>query len=445
MVREGKTHSDIESDEEFAEITSDELSSFYFKDNRVFLDALKLELSKKRLDRIDKMLRVPMLRVFSMSDAVFTIVIEAFKWMPMVECLEVLRITYDRSRIVVQRATQKFMVKQAMLFEDDNSLDKLRELLGTLFVNQVVEEEQKWLRPRSELLSASLRGDLAEVQRLLAAGKGTWLDETFRVNAYLDLQLDAITAAAELGHSTIVNTLLASSIKLARLLVLGYKDHEGVWSIACRRSDLAMASSMLSVIDITRCCLRQVAECLKGTPEFFRRVLLLIRARFDEAGRKIKPEWLTNMLNYAIKQRKRHHVAILLNEIDQDRSAFDEYPWKMQTILHSRSAAILRDVLIRYPEAPAKIADCDPLLAIQDYHWPAGAHLLLEAGAKIQGTIPPNFVEFLSLSLEERSRSVARKHVKVPLSRNVDRLPLPTKVKRQFLYKRSETLSNELS
>ena len=445
MAREGKTHSDIESDEEFAEITSDELSWFYFKYNSVFLDALKLELSKKRLDRIDKMLRVPMCQAFSMSDAVITIVIEAFKWMPMVECLEVLRITYDRSRIAVQRATQKFMVKQAMLYEDDNSLDKLRELLGTLFVNQVVEEEQKWLRPRSQLLSASLRGDLVEVQRLLATGEMTWVDETFRVNADWNLQLDAITAAAELGHTAVVNTLLARSNKPSQSLVLGYDNHEGVWSIACRRSDLAMASSVLSLIDIT-CYLRQVAECLKGTPEFLRRVLLLMRARFDEAGCKIKPDWLINMLNDAIKQRKRHHVAILLNEIDQDRSAFDEYPWKMKAILRSRSAAILRDVLIRYPEAPAKIADCDPLRAIQVYHWPAGAHLLLEAGAKIQGTIPPKFVEFLSLSLEERSRSVARKHVKDPLSRNVDCLPLPTQVKRQFLYQRwIEALSNELS
>ena len=274
----------------------------------------------------------------------------------------------------------------------------------------------------------------------------TWLDEPFRVNADRDLQLDAITAAAELGHTAIVNTLLASSTKPSRRLVLGYDDHEGVWSIACRRSDLAMASSMLSLIDITGCYLREVSESLRGTPKFLRGVLPLIRARFGEACRKFNPLWLRHMLNYAIIQRKRQHVAILLDEIDENRSAFDECPCEMQTILRSRSAAILRDVLIRYPKAPAKIADCDPLLAIQEYHWPAGACLLVEAGAQIQGNIPPKFVELLSLSLEEKSRIVARRHMKLPLSRNVDLLPLPRQVKRQFLYKLwSETLSNQES
>ena len=337
MAREEKTHSDIESDEEFAEMTSDELSSFYFGDKRVFRAALKLQLSRKRLDRIDKMLRVVSFGG-SMGKALKTIVIEAFKWMPMVECLEVLRITYRYRRY--RNNLQRYMVKQAMLYEDDNSLDKLRELLGTLFVNQVVEEEQKWLRPRSQLLSASLRGDLAEVKRLLAIGERTWVDETFRFNADRNLQLDAITAAAELGHLTVVNTLLASSTKPLRHLVFGYDVHDGVWSIACRRSDFAMASTMLSLIDITGCYHWEVAECLKGTPEFLRRVLLLIRARFGEAGRKFDPSWLRYMLNYAIIQRKRQHVAILLDEIDEDRSAFDECPCEMRAILCSRSAVI---------------------------------------------------------------------------------------------------------
>ena len=207
-----------------------------------------------------------------------------------------------------------------------------------------------------------------------------------------------------------------------------------------------MASSMLSVVDITNCNLREVSEFLRGTPEFLRGVLPLIRDRFGKAGRKFNPLWLRHMLNYAIIQRKRQHVAILLDEIDEDRSAFEECPCEMRTILRSRSTAILRDVLIRYPKAPAKIADCDPLLAIQECHWPAGARLLVEAGAQIQGIISPKFVELLSLSLEERSRIVARRHMKLPLSQNVDLLPLPRQVKRRFLYKRwSETVSKQLS
>ena len=152
-----------------------------------FLDALKLQLSKKRWDRIDKMLRVQS-RVFSMSDAVITrIEIEAIKWMRMVECLEELRMTYDRSRssngVPFQRSMPKSILKKAMVnqglaYEDDQCPDELRELLGTLFVNGVVEKEQKGLHPCLKLLSASLRGDLAEVKRLLAAGERTWVKKT---------------------------------------------------------------------------------------------------------------------------------------------------------------------------------------------------------------------------------------------------------------------------
>ena len=49
MAREEKTHSDIESDEEFAEITSDELSSFYFEDKRVFSRRAKTSAEQEAL------------------------------------------------------------------------------------------------------------------------------------------------------------------------------------------------------------------------------------------------------------------------------------------------------------------------------------------------------------------------------------------------------------
>ena len=141
------------------------------------------------------------------------------------------------------------------------------------------------------------------------------------------------------------------------------------------------------------------------------------------------------VLKDTIEHRQRHHVEILLDEIDQDRSLFNGFQWVMQSVLRSRSTAILLDVLTRIPEASASMVDCDPLLAIQDNHWPVGARLLVEAGAKIDGIVPSKFLELLSLSLEDRCRIVARRHMKLPLSQNVDRLPLPGKVKRRLLYR----------
>ena len=166
-------------------------------------------------------------------------------------------------------------------------------------------------------------------------------------------------------------------------------------------------------------------------------VLSLIRARLGEADREFKAHWLSEMLNYAVLRQRRHHVAIFLDEIDQDRSLFTKYPWNMRSILETRSAAILRDVLIRYPEAvhTCNNPDCNPLLAIQDYQWPAGARLLAEAGGKILGKVPSKFVTLLWLSLEDRCRIVARRHIKLPLSKNVGLLPLPERVKRRLLYR----------
>ena len=239
-----------------------------------------------------------------------------------------------------------------------------------------------------------------------------------------------------------VKRLLLSSARHSQCLDFdrGHFNDGGLWSIACRRSNLEMAVHMLSTIDISWFLMKGMdcllgLHCIESTPEFVRGVLSLIRTRRGEAGFEITPDWLSEMLNCAILRQRRKHVAILLDEIDQDRSLFKRHPWNMRSILHWRSAAILRDVLIRYPEAPANNPDCDPLLAIQDYPWPVGARLLVEAGAKIQGKVPPNFVGLLSLSLKDKCRIVVRSHMKLPLSQNVGRLPLPRKVKQRLLYR----------
>ena len=199
-----------------------------------------------------------------------------------------------------------------------------------------------------------------------------------------------VIAAAEFGHTAVVDALLA---RLARepLLLHGLLfDHEEAWSIACRRSNFAMASSVLSAMGTQYIGhYLQVSKCLEGTPVFFRDVLPLIGVHLKEASQTYL---LCVVLKDTIEHRQRHHVEILLDKIDQDRSLFSGFQWVMQSVLRWRSTAILRDVLTRYPEASTSIADCDPLLAIQDYHWPVGARLLVEAGAKIEGIVPSKFV-----------------------------------------------------
>ena len=187
-------------------------------------------------------------------------------------------------------------MKKAVLYEDNDSLDTLRKTLGHRFVNQVVADEEERFRSRSELLSASLRGDVAEVDRLLIGSHLVSLEssrygwpwfESVLFWGYEDL--DPITAAAELGHTAVVNRLLASSEGDSHCLVFGMF---GLWSIACRRSNLEMAASLLSTTGIPWYIQEGLAcslwDCIEGTPEFFRGALSMIRACLGDAG--LKPQ-----------------------------------------------------------------------------------------------------------------------------------------------------------
>ena len=445
MASGERTQSDVESDEEFEEMTSDaELWEFYLEDFDVdaVRQALKLQLRKRRLDRVEKILQILFAdrsQHSSKLQALYTIFRKAFKHVPIGESSQfILRIFFryaSGNGFLLCSCMATFAVKQAVLLQDNKSLDVLRENLGHHFVDHVVEQER--VRSRSELLSASLRGDLAEVDRLLVEGGSTrpgWSGFESLLSSDCD-DLDPIAAAAEFGHTAIVERLLASSKRDYHCLAFGKAR---LWNIACRRSNLEMATDLFSRTDITWfleaglvCVLR---FCPRGTPKFFRGVLSMITARLRKAGHKLNPDWLIIMLEYEILRQRRHHVAILLDEIDQDRNLFIESPWIIKSILFARSAAILRDVFIRYPEDPGNNTDWDPILAIEDYHWPAGARLLVEAGAKIRGKIPPKFVSLLSLSLEDRCRIAVRRHMKLPLSRSVARSPLPKKVKARLLY-----------
>ena len=87
--------------------------------------------------------------------------------MPVRGCSPLLRIIFRYCAADVAASLQLIAVQKAIFYEDKDSLDTLREFLGNSCVNQMVAQEQERFRTRSELLSASLRGDSAEVDRLL--------------------------------------------------------------------------------------------------------------------------------------------------------------------------------------------------------------------------------------------------------------------------------------
>ena len=179
MANGERTQSDVESDEEFEEMTSDELCTFYFKNFEK--GQLVTQLKRKRLDRIDKIMEVLVANQNNFHLPLFDVYNilrwEAFERMPIGECSELLRIIFRHCRQGLRPHVQDMVMRKAVFYNDRESLDTLRENFGRQRVDQVVSEEQEKFRSRSPFLSASLRGDVAEVERLLAAGSSTRLDQ----------------------------------------------------------------------------------------------------------------------------------------------------------------------------------------------------------------------------------------------------------------------------
>ena len=296
-----------------------------------------------------------------------------------------------------------------------------------------------------KLIQASMRGDMAEVERCLPIeGSGVHLFCS-HVSEYV------VKAAADHGHTHIVNTLFAKwewiSSGCERFFSADLGRDEVLW-VACRDDNLEMAVSMLFVGDdfmrsnqslpLVPCPCLPIRPEVFGTAEFLRKVISAIVERLGRLGHKLNPggRWLKMVLENAIKLHSRPHVEVLLDEMDPNQSGdiFTDHPWLMPAVFQSRCASILRCILIRYPEAAIHNADCDPAVVIKSYHWPAGARLLVEAGAKCKGGVPAEHSGIVTLSLEHRCRIAVRCSLKSPLSENVMKLPLPAKVKRHLLY-----------
>ena len=150
-----------------------------------------------------------------------------------------------------------------------------------------------------------MRGDVAEVERLLAAESSTRLDkERTGFNHLLSEEDDMhpATAAAELGHTVVVDALLSRlprpSLPHHRVRFLFDK----VWSIACRKSNFAMAASVLSAMEIYNVRYEEVSECLEGTTEFFRNVLSLTRTR-------LRRSWLQVSISLVEGHAERRHLV----------------------------------------------------------------------------------------------------------------------------------------
>ena len=270
MANGEKTQSDVESDEEFEEMTSDELCMFYFKNFGNVYEQLVTQLKRKRLDRIDKILEVLVADQNNFHSSLFDVYDilqwEAFQRMPIGECSELLRIIFRHWRQDLPAHVQDMVMRKAVFYNDRESLDTLRENFGRQRVDQVVHEEQEKFRSRSPLLSASLRGDVAEVERLLAAGSSTRLDQERTVFYQFRSKEDdahVVRAAAEFGHTAVVDALLP------RLAERGWHSGDccSVWKTACRRSNFAMAASVLSATGIY--AVHYLHVCLEGTPRVF--------------------------------------------------------------------------------------------------------------------------------------------------------------------------------
>ena len=346
-------------------------------------------------------------------------------------------------------------VTTALLYHQNEYVDTVRELVGEpLFSRAAVKVKEGFLTWHSKvdelcspLFWASLRGDMPEVERLLAQGE--------RPDEYTSARPANLTparAAAERGHTAIAVALLAAlgdhppEQGHPSIRAVNHRDVVEILAVSRQRNNIAMAVAVISALDIPSYLkyrsyehepILSASECAMGTPEFFKAVLSTMSSRLHKAGQKICLGWLINALRTAFLVRDRQYVQILLDELDKDKTGIfstRSLPFEMRDVLQSGSASVLRMVLVRYPEASINDEQCDPVTVLQAYRWPAGARLLLEAGAEVKRAVPSQHAKLLALSLEDRCRIAARRCIRLPLSQSVEQLPLPSRVKRHFLY-----------
>ena len=454
-----KTDSDIESDEEFERVlagvrrSSSRLSSFY--------SDLHNQFSKKRLDRVDKLFSILPCLLDDLPSNFYPRTIEgwidfftkaAFQYMPPEGCSDSLRLILRHVGEKISKRQVESVVLLAVFYRDADSLQLLRETFGDVFVEEAIEDLQSDSVFSSRLLWASEHDDLADYQGFLTpvldGGKSSCDcdrpdEHTWRHGSPC---MELIEKIAELGRADLVDALLTELQRKVKNTLMETEDmnfaREIVLRAACRKGNFALASSMLSCMCINwdqrsppLVCTTLLHDNTLCTAEFLESLLLWTRKSITKSGRKINPEWLTDICLKVIDLHARCHLEILLDEIEQIGTLFEDFGWFPLEVFNSKSTALLRVFLLRYPKALIQDWRFNPAEVLREHQWPAGARLLVEAGATTKGEVPPEHAELFQLSLEDRCRIVARRNIKCPLVQNVHQLPLPVQVKRRFLYR----------
>ena len=448
-----KTESDYESDEEFQERISDELRTFYFPDFYDFACELEYELCKKRFDRASKIFEIMvdkrnhnMYDPGDVSSFLGELTVIMFRLLPAADlepgCSETLQFMsshFGLGGYLSDRVQKRMAVRQASLGGGNDSVDTQRVLAG----NSVFGCLGSGLC--CTLIRASARGDLETVKSCLAVKEF----QSFPVSTFCHHVREwAVRIAAQYGHTPIVEAYFVEWEKRAKYddWMNIYLLRRDVLAIACRSSNFEMVVSLLRIRnenwdeELSELFnFNFVRSELYCTTEFLRKVSLVVRENRESYGDQINSRWLPEVLKSAVKFRSLPHVETVLDEMDPNRSGrvFTDHPWLMCAVFKSRCASILRCVLVRYPEVFIHDAQSDPVALINEYCWPAGARLLVEAGAKCKGGVPAQHAGILTPSLEQSCRIAVRRSLKSPLLENVEKLPLPAKVKRRFLYQRS--------
>ena len=450
-----KTDSDIDSDDEFEDLLARRCSWNSF----TFPAQLHYQFSKNRLDWVNDLIVVLKdlldhkqdFYPTDVQDWIGILTAVAFENMPAEGRSDSLRLILRHFGETISQRQIKNAVLLAVFRRDTDSLQLLRETFGKAFVEKAIEDLRNDSIISSRLLWASEHDDIADF-------KG-FLRPVFQVKlrAFYDSPdehfwlctrkcMEVIEKIAGNGRVDLVEALLAELQSEFWDAGLHSFDmdcaRKPVLYVAIRTSNFALASCMLSTMCITwnqrgtpaifTMLLSRHAVC---TVKFLEQFLLWVRASTAKDGHQMSSLWFGKMLSKAIQLRKLSHLEVLLDEIDRLGNLFEDFSWFLSAVLRSKSIAILRIVLLRYPEASIKDKRFDPVKLLREYDWTVGARLLVEAGATTKGKVPPEHAELFNLSLEDRCRIVARQNLKCPLVQNVPQLPLPRKVKRRFLYR----------
>ena len=439
-----KTDSDIESDEEFEDVV-EQMSSWPHSDSLdTYVKQFRNQFSKNRLDRVDTVFSIMGNRLYRTRPNFFWISLlktAAFDYMTAEGCSDSIRWLLRHFGGTISKRQMKSMVMSAALHRDTGSLQLLRETYGKSFVEETIEDFRNGhCVLRSRLLWVSEHGDPADFEGLLTPTVET--KASHDNHRRFDSCVDVIEKIAELGRVNLVEALLVELQSKDRDAVVDIDCvHQKLFHVACRKDDFALASSMLSAMcsswnqgempPVFTTMLNDNALC---TAEFLEKFLLWMRASLAKDGQEMSPDWFKEMVCNAIELRRPSHLKVLLNEIDRIGNPFD-FQWFVPAVLDPKSAAILRLVLLRYPEASIEDTGFDPVQVLQSHCWPVGARMLVEAGATARSNIPSEHAEIFKLSLEDKCRIVARRNIQHPLVQNVQHLPLPSCVKRRLLYR----------